>query len=153
MASISMVSVKRVVLEDAAAASEAVALLARAAADDTAARSVGVDGEAATPEAPSLLVACTRGKPTAGEPEADDSADEVPPLATEVLRRGRRLKAATDSDRGVLRAEDDLDRGWVDLGEGGPGEGGGEWDGIVHTVGRAVGIVHVFISRKRLGRS
>lgn len=153
MASISMVSVKQVVLEDAAAASEAVALLARAAADEAAARSVGVDGEAATPEAPSLLVACTSGKPTAGEPEADDSADEVPPLATEVLRRGRRLKAAADSDRGVLRAEEDLDRGWEGLGEGGPGDGGGEWDGIVHTIGRVVGIVHVFILRKKLGRS
>lgn len=75
------------------------------------ARSVGVDGDAATPEATSLLVACTRGKATAGDPEAEDSAEEVPPLATEVLRRGRRLKAAAASGRGVLRVDDDLDGG------------------------------------------
>lgn len=97
-------------LEDAAT-SAAVALLARAAADDVVARSVGVDGEAATLEGTSLLVACARGKATAGDPEGDESAEEVPPLATEVLRRGRRLKAAVDSGRGVLRVEDDLDRG------------------------------------------
>lgn len=140
-----MVSVKEVVLEDAAAASVAVALLARAAVDDVAARSAGVDGEPVNPEAPSLLVACARGKATAGDPEAEDSADEVPPLATEVLRRGRRLKAAAASGRGVLRAEEDLDRGWDGFGEGGLGDGGGEWDGIVLAVVRVVGIVHLFI--------
>lgn len=131
-------------LEDATT-SEAVALLARAAADDVGARSVGVDGEAAILEATSLLVACTSGKATAGDPEADDSAEEEPPLATEVLRRGRRLKAAAGSVRGVLRVEDDLDRAWVDFGEVETGEGGGEWDGIVHAVVRAVGGVHVII--------
>lgn len=126
MGSISMVSVKEVVLEDAAAASVAVALRAREAVDNVAARSAGVDGEPVTPAVPSLLVACARGKATAGDPDAEDSADEVPPLATEVLRRGRRLKAATDSGRGVLRAEEDLERAWDDLGEGGLGDGGGE---------------------------
>lgn len=49
-------------------------------------------------------MACTKGKATAGEPEADDSAEEAPVLATEVLRRGRRLRAAVaaESGRGVV---------------------------------------------------
>lgn len=97
-----------------AATSEAVALLTRAAADSGfVARSVGVDGEAwrADGGRALLLVACTTGKATAGDPEAEDSAEEVPPLATEVLRRGRRLKAAAESGRGVLRVDDDLERG------------------------------------------
>lgn len=75
------------------------------------------------------MVACSKGKATAGEPDAEDSAEEVPPLAIEVLKRGRRLKAAADSSRGVVRVDDGLERGRG-------GEGGGELEGIAHSCGR-----------------